>query len=136
MAPLSQYSFIPRSIDNCMVGASQVMPTGTDGYLYYEIVKDTQQVAPVAVTNISANLNAYQSNGSSGAKRVGIIAYDYVNARWSCLWTSPGQILIANSFLDDASAIKSFIATLSTPQTTAQNGDTLPPPASVGVLTQ
>jgi hypothetical protein len=129
MATLSQYQFIPCRVDGSMIGASAVQPTGTDGYLFYEIVKDTGTANPAAETNISANLNSYQG-GNGGGKKVGIIAYDYVQARWSCLWTQSGQLLVKNGWLDDAGAIKDFMATLTTPVTTAQNGDALPPPAS------
>lgn len=129
MATLSQYSFIPRAIDGSMIGASQAQPTGTDGHLYYDVVKDVEQVSPASVTNVGANLNAYQGGSSSG-KKVGVIAYDYVQARWSCLWISSGQLLVKNGWLDDSGAIKDFMASLATPVTTAQNGDTLAPPAS------
>ena len=133
MATLSQYQFVPRPIDGDMVGASQVQPTGTDGFLYYDIVKGVQQVSPAAVTNIYANLNAYQSGNDAG-KRVGVVAFDYVNARWSVLWTAAGQLLVKNGWLDDAGAIKDFVASLPIPVTTAQNGDSLAPPASMAPI--
>lgn len=115
MATLSQYSFHPRNIKGSMVGASQVQPTGTDGYLYYDVVQDAQSSAPAAVTNISANLNGYVGGSGSG-KRVGIIAYDFVNARWSILWTVRGMELVNNGWINDAGAIQDFINSLPTPQ--------------------
>lgn len=138
MATLSQYSFIPRTIMGSMIGASQVQPTGTDGYYYFDVVKDVQAAAPAAVTNVSANLNSYQSGSSSG-KRIGVIAYDYVQARWSCLFIVGGVVLVKNGWLDDLGAIKDFMASLATPQTTAEStnqqaGDPLPYPASLAPL--
>jgi hypothetical protein len=120
MATLSQYTFVPRPVDGSMTGASQVQPTGTDGHVYYEIIKGMS----------SQNSLGYVS-GTGDGKRVGLIAYDFVQARWSCLWLVSGQILVKNGWLDDAGAIKDFMASLATPVTTAQNGDALPPPASI-----
>lgn len=123
MATLSQFSFHPRSIKGSMIGASQAQPTGTDGYLYYDIVQDVQAAAPASVTNVSANLNAYQS-GSGDGRRVGVVAYDYVNARWSAIFTAD-VALVKNGWLDDKGAISDFCAGLPTPQTLAINGDQL-----------
>jgi len=123
MATLSQFSFHPRSIKGSMIGASQAQPTGTDGYLYYDIVQDVQNAAPASVTNVSANLNAYQP-GSGDGKRVGVVAYDYVNARWSAIFTAD-VALVKNGWLDDKGAITDFCTGLPTPQTLAINGDQL-----------
>jgi hypothetical protein len=122
MATLSQYQFVPRPTDGSMIGASGAQPTGTDGHYYYEIIKGMN----------TQNSLGYVSGAGDG-KRVGIIAYDFVNARWSCLWLVAGQLLVKNGWLDDKGAILDFMATLSTPVTTAQNGDALPPPASFNV---
>lgn len=134
MATLSQFSFHPRTIKGSMIGASQAQPTGTDGYLYYDVVQDVINAAPATVTNISANLNAYQP-GSGDGKRVGVVAYDYVNARWSFINTVD-IALVNNGWLNDAGAIKDFCAGLPTPQTLEQvSADQLTYPAAMAPVT-
>jgi hypothetical protein len=128
---LSQFSFVPRTIKGSMVAASETQPTGTDGYLYYEMVQ--QQQPSATVTNISANLNGYVSGASVG-KKVGIIAYDYVNARWSCLFTVDVNLVGPNGQLNDKQAILDFLTYLNAnvvPQTIEEaSGDQLTYPAS------
>ena len=133
MATLSQYTFVPRPINNSMVGASEVQPTGSDGYLYYDVVECAQGPAPASVTNIYANLNAYQSGGGAG-KRVGVIAYDYVNARWCFMSLVNGLALVNNGWLNDIGAIRDFCASLAAPTTIDQVGDTFAAPASFADL--
>jgi hypothetical protein len=98
--------------------------------LYYDIVKDVQASAPAPVTNISANLNSYQGGSGSG-KRCGVICYDFINARWTALWTPPGQLLVNNGWINDKGAITDFINGLSIPQTIDEVGNQLSYPASI-----
>jgi hypothetical protein len=117
MSTLSQYTFVPRPVNGSMVGASQVQPTGTDGYVYYDVIK---------------GLNS--PSGQGDGKRVGFIAYDYVNARWTLQWTVAGQLLVNNGWINDAGAIQDFINGLAAPTTLDQVGDTFPQPASVAPI--
>jgi hypothetical protein len=116
-----------------MIGASQVQPTGSDGYLYYEVVESCQSApSPAAVTNIYANLNAYQSGGGA-SKRVGVFAYDWANARWAFI-SLKSLLFVNNGWINDQGAIKDFCASLATPVSTDENGNNIPVPAAVGPL--
>lgn len=135
MATLSQYTFVPRPINNSMVGASQTEPTGSDGYLYYEVVESVIDAPlPPSVTNIQANLNVYQSGGGAG-KRVGIVAYDWANARWSFI-NLKAIAFVNNGWINDQGAIKDFCASLATPQNLEEvSADVLVVPPAVASLT-
>ena len=135
MATLSQYTFVPRPINNSMVGASQVSPTGSDGYLYYEVMESCQQApSPASVTNISANLNSYQSGGGAG-KRIGIVAYDWANARWSFI-NLKAIVFVKNGWIDDQGAIKDFCTGLAIPQNLEEvSADVLSVPPAIASLT-
>ena len=134
MATLSQFTFVPRPIDNSMVGASQNQPTGSDGYVYYEVVESVIDAPlPPSVTNIQANLNAYQSGGGAG-KRIGFIAYDWANARWSFINLKP-IVFVNNGWINDQGAIKDFCAALAAPQNLEEvSADVLTVPAAVAPL--
>jgi len=134
MATLSQYTFVPRPINNSMVGASQVSPTGSDGYIYFEVVQSVQQAPlPAAVTSVQSNLNSYQSGGGAG-RRVGFIAYDFVNARWSFINTTD-LLLVNNGWINDSGAIKDFCTNQAAPQTVDEAGNTFKVPPSIACIT-
>jgi hypothetical protein len=132
MATLSQFSFHARNILGSMIGASEVQPTGTDGYLYYDVtMHETDTATPlVGGAGASANLIGYVGGQGSG-KKVGVVAYDYVMARWG-IWFTSGVNLVGNEgqYLNDVGAIKDFIASLPTPQTIDEAGDQITYPAS------
>src|SRR5690348_1046117 len=112
-----RFSFVPGNIDGSIIGASQVQPTGMDGNIFYEIWDGNNNKNSLGVVS-----------GNANGKMVGVIAYDYINARWSCLFTAPTGIKLHQNttFLDDIGAIKAFMATLSTPVTTDEAGNDLP----------
>jgi hypothetical protein len=134
MATLSQYTFVPRNINGDITGASQVEPTGTDGYYYFEVVESVQQAPlPPSVTNIQANLNAYQSGGGAG-RRVGVVAYDWANARWSFI-NLKAIVFVNNGWINDQGAIKDFCSSLATPQNLEEvSADVLSVPPAVASL--
>jgi len=134
MAGLSgRFAFIPRSIEGDMVGASANQPTGTNGYLYYDVMDGMPVPAPV--TNIYANLNNYQGGAGGGGKRIGVIAYDYVSAFWSCIFATGSNLTpVATIWQNDVQEILNFMNALPIPQTTAQNGDYIGFPASIAPL--
>lgn len=126
MGAIGRFQFVPRTIEGSMTGATQAMPTGSPNYaLFYEIIDGMGE----------ANSLGYVSGAGDG-KKVGIIAYDFVNARWSCLFTVPGvSSTHANTtYFDDQGEIKAFIATLPTPTVTDEVGDDIPWPASFAPL--
>jgi hypothetical protein len=122
MAAIGRFAFVPRSITGSMVGASGVLPTGTDGYLYYEIIDGMS----------TPNSLGYVS-GTGAGKRVGVIGYDYIQSRWSCLFTTPPGLATHQPTIweNDIQQIKDFMATLTAPQLTNENGDDINYPASI-----
>ena len=132
MATLSQYTFVPRPINGDQVGASQTEPQGDDGYRYWEVVECAQGAAPASVTNIYANLNSYQSGGGAG-KRVGFIAYDFANARWSFI-SLKSLVFVNNGWLNDKGAIQDFCNSLAAPTTVDEAGNSYTVPAAVAPI--
>lgn len=123
MGQTGRFVFVPRSIDGSMVGASATLPTGSPYYaLYYEIIDG---LAP------QTNTLGYQS-GTGDGKKIGLIAYDYIQARWSCLFTSgSGLTLHQNTnWEDDIGEIKFFMTTLGTPNLVDEAGNDIPYPKS------
>src|ERR1700690_3183700 len=122
MGQTGRFTFVPRSLDGSMVGASQTLPTGSPNWtLYYEIIDGF---------SISNSLG--HSSGQGAGKKVGVIGYDYIQARWSCLFTS-GTGLYAHqntTYTDDIGQIKAFMATLGTPTLTDEVGNDVPYPKS------
>jgi hypothetical protein len=72
------------------------------------------------------------TSGQGEGKKVGIIAYDYINARWSFLSVVGGMFNAhANTtWQNDAQQIKDFMSTLGTPNLTDEAGNDIPYPAS------
>src|ERR1700727_2864846 len=122
MSHLGRFTFVPRSIEGSMIGASQVQPTGTDGNLYYEIID-----------GLTPQLNVLgYSSGQGDGKKVGVIAYDYIQARWSCLFTAATGLYTHQNttWEDDINQIKDFMSGLATPPTTDEIGNDVPYPKS------
>lgn len=103
MGQTGRFQFSPANVDGSIVGASQVKPTGMDGNIFYEI-----QDGGLAVNSAGV------SSGVGPSKMVGVIAYDYVNSRWSCLFTdAPGlRKHQPTTWEDDLGQIVAFMATL------------------------
>ena len=71
-------------------------------------------------------------SGQGAGKCVGVIAYDYINARWSCLFTSnTGLYTHQNTtWENDIQQIKDFMSGLATPPATDLIGNDVPYPRS------
>ncbi len=114
MGTSTRFSFRPKEVKGNMDGASQVLPTGSGQMLMYEI------------------LDGYQASG--GQECIGVIAYDFVNARWSCLFSRNGVLSTHQNttWVDDKGEIVAFMATLVSPPVplTDEVGDDVPWPAS------
>jgi hypothetical protein len=122
MSHLGRFSFVPQAVTGGLTGASQVQPTGSCGYLYYQIVDGlTPQV----------NSLGY-SSGQGDGKVIGVIGYDFIQARWSCLFTSnTGLYTHQNTtWEDDINQIKDFMSTLTAPPTVDLAGNDVPYPRS------
>ena len=124
-APISnlpgRFTFVPRPVTGDMIGASGNEPTGTDGNLYFDVVDGMSFV----------NSLGFKS-GQGDGKRIGFIAYDYVSARWTCLFTTGSNLTpVATTWENDFAQIATFIATLAAPPTLDQAGNYIPYPASV-----
>jgi hypothetical protein len=95
-APL-RFNFQPTVVKGNLVGATQVLPTGSGQMLYYEI---------------------QDGSSTNGAQKViGVIAYDFINARWSCLFTEDNVMATHTSttFYNFQKEITAFIAGLTSP---------------------
>jgi hypothetical protein len=119
-----RFQFIPRVVKGVMNGASQVLPTGAGQILYYEIVDGAYSTNALGVATL-------QGEG----RKVGVIAYDFVNSRWAALFTQNGVLSTHQStvYENDIAQITIFIATLSSPPVplTDEVGNDVPWPASI-----
>lgn len=122
MSALGRFTFVPQATTGGLSGATQVEPTGGDGNIYYQIV-DGLTPQPNTLGYVS---------GQGAGKCVGVIAYDYINARWSCLFTSnTGLYTHQNTtWENDIQQIKDFMSGLATPPTTDLIGNDVPYPRS------
>lgn len=115
-APL-RFQFSPTVVKGNMNGASQVLPTGSGQMLFYEII------------------DAGLSSGGGGQKCMGVIAYDFVNARWSCIFTENNVMATHDNttYYNGKKEITQFIATLSSPPVplTDEVGNDVPWPAAM-----
>ena len=122
-----RFQFVPRVVKGVMNGASLALPTGSGQMLYYEIIDGSNQ----------PNSLGYQGFAGMG-KSVGVIAYDWINARWSCLFTASGvSSQHANTtYENDSAQILQFIATLTSPPVpqTDEAGNDVPWPAAIPVV--
>jgi hypothetical protein len=118
-----RWQFVPRPVKGVMNGASQVLPTGSGQMVYYEICE----------ADYSTNYLGTQTLQGVG-KKVGIIAYDFINSRWAALFHQDGLLSTHQStvYEDDIHQITIFIATLSSPPIplTDEVGDDVQWPAS------
>jgi len=97
MGTSTRFQFSPTVVKGIMNGATQTLPTGSGQNLYYEIL---------------------DGGLSSGCQKcVGVIAYDFLNTRWACLFSENGVLSTHQNttYVDDIGQIKNFIATLSSP---------------------
>jgi hypothetical protein len=127
MAAPIRWQFVPRQPRGNMNGATQTLPTGSGQILYYEICE----------ADYSVNYLGTQTLQGVGRK-VGIIAYDFVNTRWSVLFHQDNMLSTHQStvYEDDIQQIKTFVATLSSPPVpiTDLANDDVPWPASIPVI--
>jgi hypothetical protein len=117
MAAPTRFQFNPTVVKGNMNGATQAIPTGSGQMLYYEIV------------------DAGSAQGGGGQKVMGVIAYDFVNARWSCIFTENGVMATHDNttFTNPAKEITTFIASLVSPPVPLSDeaGNDAPWPASM-----
>jgi len=117
-----RFAFVPRSISGSMIGASAKQPTGTNGFLYYEVIDGMSGVNSLG-----------HVSGTGSGKRIGLIGYDYIGAFWSCVFTAGTNLTpVATAWANDVQEILDFLASLPPPQTIDQAGNYIPFPASVG----
>ncbi|MGH7747787.1 MAG: hypothetical protein ACREQ5_23960, partial [Candidatus Dormibacteria bacterium] len=108
---LGRFSFVPNNIRGSITGASQVSPTGTDGYLYYEIMD-----------------GAVVGGGGGNGRMVGVIGYDYIQARWSCLFVADTGLTTHQNttWENDIQEIKDFMSGLTAPTIVDEIGNDVP----------
>jgi hypothetical protein len=117
--------FRQTPVNGTIGAATQANPTGLMGRSYfYRIIESTYLASQWTV------------DGMIEGRTIGIVAYDYINARWSVLFTVDDSRLSARSidisgWSNNIQAIKDFVASLPTPPTTDAAGDDLPYPASI-----
>jgi hypothetical protein len=122
MGTIGRFSFVPQNLKGSIVGATG---DGNDGMgfplnqVYWQIIE-----------------NQTAGGGSCNGPVLGVIAYDYINARWSCLFTKETGIMLHQSttYVDEIGEIKAFMATLTAPQTVDEVGNDVAYGASIPPL--
>ena len=122
-----RFQFVPRVVKgnlNSSFQLSQVLPNDTGQMLYYEICEAQYSTSYLGTQTL-------QGVG----KKVGFIAYDFVNSRWAALFTENGVLSTHQNttWENDIAQITIFIATLFSPPVplTDEVGNDVPWPASI-----